>query len=75
MKNHERITNLLRQQSKKLNWENIEFPVIMRDIRKFEKNNKNIAINVFDYELVYLPEEGMNQKMIVPYDISENTHQ
>jgi hypothetical protein len=46
-KNSERISKELRRQSEELNWEGIEFPTPIDDIKKFEKNNNNIGINVF----------------------------
>ena len=43
----ERISKELRKQSEELNWEGIEFPTPIDDIKKFKKNNNNIGINVF----------------------------
>ena len=34
----------------KLNFTGIEFPVSLKDIDKFEKNNPEIEVNVFGYE-------------------------
>ena len=51
--NHqERIDKELIEKSKELNWEGIEFPVIVRSgqIAKFEKNNEDISVNVYGYE-------------------------
>ena len=49
--NHpERITKELREQAEQYNWEGISFPVSLKDIDKFEKNNKGIFVNVFGYE-------------------------
>ena len=31
------------------NWRNINFPVSLRDISTFEKNNDGIRVNVFGY--------------------------
>ena len=36
-KKTERITKLLMEQSKNLNWDGIEFPVKLKDIGRFEK--------------------------------------
>jgi hypothetical protein len=46
-KNSERISKQLRRQSEELNWEGIDFPTHINDIKKFEKNNSNIGINIF----------------------------
>ena len=46
----ERITKNLREQSENWNWTNIKFPVSLRDIDKFEKNNSGIRVNVFGYD-------------------------
>ncbi len=46
-----RVTELLREQSEKLNWDGITFPVKVKDIPIWEKNNENkIKINVFGYD-------------------------
>ncbi len=47
--NPHRITKELREQSKKYNWEGIEFPTKVKDIHIWEKNN-NIKVNVFGYD-------------------------
>ena len=53
MKNddNECFTNKLSEQSKKLDWSGIEFPVAADAslITKFERNNINVNINVFGY--------------------------
>jgi hypothetical protein len=49
-KHGERIDKDLIEKSKKLNWEGIEFPVKLDQIKKFEKNNPDISVNVFGYE-------------------------
>ena len=49
-KNSERITKELREQSKRLDWSGLKFPVDLKQIKIFEKNNPDIAINVFGYE-------------------------
>ena len=51
----ERVTKLLREQSKQLNWDNIVFPVSLNDISKFEKHNTDIAVNIFGYETNIYP--------------------
>ena len=47
--NSERISKILRIQTEKYNWD-IKFPVSIKEIGKFEKQNPNICINVFGYE-------------------------
>ena len=49
-KNSERITKELRDQSKRLDWSGLKFPVDLKQIKIFEKNNPDISINVFGYE-------------------------
>ena len=48
--NAERITKELREQAETLNWEGINFPMPLKDITKFEKQNHGISVNVFGYE-------------------------
>ena len=45
----ERVTKILKKQSEKYNWNDIEFPTKLKDIHKFEKNN-NVNVNVFSYD-------------------------
>jgi len=49
-KNPDRITKDLRKQAENMNWKDIEFPVTLKDIDKFEKQNPDISVNVFGYE-------------------------
>ena len=42
----ERISKILRKQSKDYNWDGLEFPVKIKDINVFETNNR-INVNVF----------------------------
>ena len=30
----------------KYNWEDIDFPAVIKDLEKFERNNTNIAVNI-----------------------------
>jgi hypothetical protein len=46
-KNAERVTKLLQQQAQQIHWDGIQFPTALYDRSKFEKLNKNIALNVF----------------------------
>ena len=47
-KNPNRITNLYIQKAKELNYENVSFPVSIKDVPKIEEQN-NISINVFGF--------------------------
>ena len=49
-KNPNRITQELKDQSKRLDWSGLKFPVDLKQIKIFEKNNPDISINVFGYE-------------------------
>ena len=46
----ERVSLQLREDSKKLNWSGLKFPVKLKDIKIFEKANPEIAVNVFGFE-------------------------
>ena len=46
----ERITAELREQAEILNWSGIGFPTSFNEISKFERNNPNLAVNVFGFE-------------------------
>jgi len=48
--NAERITKELREQAETLNWEGINFPMPLKYITKFEKQNHGISVNVFGYQ-------------------------
>ena len=50
----ERISKQMKKDSEKFDWTGIEFPVSLKQIDKFEKQN-NYAINVFGYEKVVYP--------------------
>ena len=49
-KNPQRISNALREKAKTLKWDDIKFPVSLKDIKTFEKNNPELQIYVFGYE-------------------------
>ena len=44
-KDHQRISRL-RPYEKQYNWKELEFPVSIKKVDKFEKNNPGIAVNV-----------------------------
>ena len=50
--NAERIDRNLRENSKRINWTGLKFPLNLKDIKHFEKLNQNISINVHGYEKV-----------------------
>ena len=47
----DRLTKKLREQAEKYNWEDLTFPVNLHDIKKFEKNNVDISVNVFGVDI------------------------
>ena len=49
-KSNERVDEELIEKSKELNWDGIDFPVSIYQIKKFEKNNEDIGIYVFIYK-------------------------
>ena len=48
-KSSERITKVLIQQSKNYNWDSIDFPTPLEQVKTFEKNN-NMLVNVFGFD-------------------------
>jgi hypothetical protein len=65
-KNAELVSKLLREQAKKLDWSSITFPVSLKDIDKFEKQNPGIAVNVFGYENHVYPLKISNRYAVRP---------
>ena len=53
-KNAERITKKLKEQSERLNWSGLEFPVKLKQIALFEKFNPEISINVFGLKKTFI---------------------
>ena len=53
--NPQRITRKVIRNTKRFNWEGLEFPLQVKDISKFEKNNPGIAIDVFGFEKKVFP--------------------
>ena len=49
-KHPERIDKTLRENSKRLNWNGLKFPIDLKQITHFEKSNQNISINVFGFD-------------------------
>ena len=50
LKNQERVNKDLIKKSKELNWEGIDFPISLKQIKKFENNNEDISVYVYGYE-------------------------
>ena len=63
-KNAERIDGDLKSKEDTLNMEGIEYPVSLKDIKRFEKQNPNISISVLGYS---------KDERIYPLRISEYT--
>ena len=61
--NQERIDKELKKKENTLNMEGIGYPVSLKDIDKFERQNSNISITVFGYE----------EKSVYPLRNSNNT--
>ena len=51
----ERIDKKLTEASEELNWDNITFPVNLKAIDKFERQNPTISVNVFGYDKSIYP--------------------
>ena len=51
----ERIDRNLRDNSKRINWSGLKFPIELSDIKQFQNLNQNISINVFGFEKVIYP--------------------
>ena len=54
-KNSERITKELKDQSERLDWSGLKFPVKLNQIAIFEKFNPSISINVFGFDKTIYP--------------------
>ena len=61
----ERIDKELKEKENTLNMEGIEYPVSLKDINKFEKQNQTISITVFGYD---------ERKNVYPLRNSDNTN-
>ena len=68
-KNSERITKELIEQAESLNWSGLKFPVDLKQIKTFEKNNPSISINVFGYEWEVYPLKISKDKKIINIDL------
>lgn len=54
-----------------VNFTGIEFPVDLKQISKFEKQNNNILINVYEYNKKFNCEKGFMEKKIVPIRLTK----
>ena len=67
-KDHQRISRL-RPYEKQYNWEGLEFPVSIKKIDKFEKNNPGRAVNVLfsnnNKSKIYIQPAGQNVTLSV----------
>ena len=63
----QRTTKILRKQSENLNWTNINFPVRLSDIDKFEKNKEGIKVNVFRYDGKIYPLRHSKDENVIDY--------
>ena len=61
--NAERVDKELKSKENNLNMEGIEYPVSLKDLNKFEKQNPNVSITVLGYE----------GKIVYPLTNSDNT--
>ena len=68
-KNPNRITKELIEQAESLNWSGLKFPVDLKQIKIFEKNNPSISINVFSYEGEVYPLKISKIKKIIIIDL------
>ena len=68
-KNPNRITKEVVEQSKSFNWEGLKFPVDLKQIKIFEKNNPSVSINVFGYEDEVYPLKISKEKKINNIDL------
>ena len=48
--NSHRLSLIMRKNSETFNWDGIDFPTPIKQIDKFEKNNKQIKISVFGFD-------------------------
>ena len=67
--NSNRLTKELVKQSKSFNWEGLKFPVDLKQIKIFEKNNPSISINVFGFEDEVYPLKISKEKKINNIDL------
>ena len=68
-KNPNRLTKELIEQAKSFNWVGLKFPVDLKQIKIFEKNNPSISINVFGFEDEVYPLKISKEKRITNIDL------
>ena len=72
IKNNPERISLLRPYETQYNWKGLKFPVSIKKIDKFEKNNPGIAVNVFfsrkkSYKLYTGPSVTLSAKSRLTY--------
>ena len=68
IKHHPERISLLRSSQNQYNWKGLEFPVSIKKIDKFEKNNPGIAVNVLFSNKkikIYIQPAGQNVTLSV----------
>ena len=68
IKHHPERISLLRSYEKQYNWKGLKFPVSIKKIDKFEKNNPGIAVNVLFSNKkiqIYIQPAGQNVTLSV----------
>ena len=60
--NPERIDKDLQEKAKEFDWSGIAFPVSLKHINKFERQNPTISVNVYGYESCVYPLKISNNK-------------
>ena len=72
-KNHAYRLNQYRKWEDELKFDGIEFPVSLKAIDKFERQNTGINVNVYGYEGAKKDEDGEQELEVYPLRISKNT--
>ncbi|KAL4134767.1 hypothetical protein QTP88_006482 [Uroleucon formosanum] len=67
--NKYRINNNYTKHENKYSFEGISFPTPLSDIKKFEKNNQNVSINVYGIHKQYLPPPKLPTYTIFPLKV------
>ncbi|KAL4111836.1 hypothetical protein QTP88_015719 [Uroleucon formosanum] len=67
--NKYRINNNYTKHEDKYSFEGISFPTPLSDIKKFEKNNQNVSINVYGVHKQYLPPPKLPTYKIFPLKV------
>ncbi len=65
-KNPERISERLKEEAAKINWNNLNFPMTINDIDKFERQNSKISVSLYSFNT-----NDLNKLEICPLRISK----